>query len=389
MDFQRQEYEARLRKCQSEMKAAGIDVLLVSSGFNIRYFSGYITSLLRDSNFRLFTMAIFQTDEPVLVVPNLEIGAAKRLAWFDDVRYWGGTGGFCDESTEALPKLLAEKNLLKCTIGAELDIGLRMYMTRREFDIMKTALPECRFVNGTQIIWKLRMVKSHAELACMREASRLTLAGYHYMLERVHAGMTEKDVHKLVEIGMLQEGCEQDNFVVVTAGDMRYSSMNPWPTDYEIKKGDLILVDWGGTYHGYWSDLTRVFAIGSISDYQRSLYDATNAMREIATKAARPGVPVGEIDIAATEFAKEQGLLDLMLHRSGHAIGLQIHEIPSIDASDTTIMQPGMCLTIEPAFYDFSKTGPSKGAFRIEDLVAITEEGNEVYSPSGKELVII
>jgi Xaa-Pro dipeptidase len=188
---------------------------------------------------------------------------------------------------------------------------------------------------------------------------------------------------------MLREGCEQDNFVVVTVGDMRYSSMNPWPTDYSVKKGDLVLVDWGGTYNGYWSDLTRVFAMGSITAHQKMLYDATNAMREIATQAARPGVPVGEIDKAATEFATEQGLIDYMLHRSGHAIGLQIHEIPSIDATNQTLMAPGMCLTIEPALYDFAKAGPSKGAFRIEDLVSITEEGREVYSPGGTELVIL
>lgn len=389
MDFPRQEYEARLAKCQKEMAAAGIDVLFLTNGYNIRYLTGYITSLLRNSNFRLFTLAVFQTGEPVLVVPNLEIGAAKRLAWFDDVRYWGGTGGYCDESTEALPKILAERNMTSCTIGAEEDIGLRMYMTVAEYETIKAALPGCRFVNGTGVVWKLRMLKSPAELDCMREASRMTLAAYDYLLERVSVGMTEKDIHKIVEIGMLQEGCEQDNFVVVTAGAMRYSSMNPWPTDYKIQHGDLVLLDWGGTYKGYWSDLTRVFAVGSISDHQKTLYDATNTMREIATKAAKPGVPVGEIDKAATKFANDAGLIDYMLHRSGHAIGLQIHEIPSIDAADETIMQPGMCLTIEPAFYDFAKSGPSEGAFRIEDLVAITSQGNEVYSPWGTELVIV
>lgn len=388
MYFPKKEYEDRLKKCQNEMKNAGIDVMFLSAEKNIYYFTGYRTSLLRNSNFRLFQLVIFQTGEPVLIVPNLELPAAKLMSWFNDVRSWG-PGGFVSDSTEALAKVLGEKNMLECTIGAELDIGLRMYMTQTEYETIKESLPGCKFVNGTEIIWKLRMIKSPAELEYMREASRITLAAYDYLLERVKVGMTEKEIHKIVEVGMIQEGCEVDNFVVVTAGDMRYSSMNPWPTDYKIKNGDLVLLDWGASYNGYWSDLTRVFAMGSITDHQKMLYDATNKMREVAIEAARPGVPVGEIDRAATNFAKEEGLIDYMLHRSGHAIGLQIHEIPSISASDETIMAPGMCLTIEPALYDFSDSGPSAGAFRIEDLIAITDTGSEVYSPGSKELVII
>lgn len=164
MDFSRHEYESRLIKCQKEMANACVDVLLLTNGYNIRYMSGYYTSLLRNSNFRLFTLLIFQTGAPVLVVPNLEIGAAQRLAWFDDVRCWGGIGSYCDDSTAALPKILKERNLTKCTIGAELDIGTRMYMTQREFTILQESLPHCSFINGTDIIWKLRMIKSPAEL---------------------------------------------------------------------------------------------------------------------------------------------------------------------------------------------------------------------------------
>lgn len=388
MAFSKNEYQRRLEKCQKEMKDACIDVLLLTSEKNIYYLSGYRTSLLRNSNFRLFSLMIFQTGEPVLIVPNLEIGAARIMSWFKDVRFWG-PGGFASESTEAVKKMLEEKNLLKATVGAELAPGLRFYMTQKEFQTIGQILPGCRFVDCNGIMWKLRMIKSQAELEYMREASRITCASYEYLLDNVRTGMTEKEIHKIVQIGMIREGCEVDNFVVVTAGDMRYSSMNPWPTDYVTKKGDLVLLDWGASFNGYWSDLTRIFALGSVTDHQKQLYQAANRMREVAIDAARPGVPVGEIDKAATKFARESGLIDYMLHRSGHAIGLQVHELPSISATDETIMNPGMCLTIEPALYDFSRTGPSRGAFRIEDLVAITPEGCEVYSQCTTELEIV
>ena len=144
-------------------------------------------------------------------------------------------------------------------------------------------------------------------------------------------------------------------------------------------------MDWGGVYNGYWSDLTRVFAIGSVSQRQREMYAAANEIRNAAVQATKPGVPIGVVDEVATKKAQELGVQEYMLHRSGHTIGLEVHEIPSISASDRTIMQPGMCLTIEPALYDW----PDVGSFRIEDLVAVTETGNEVYSPATTELIIV
>ena len=383
MIFSLQEYETRHKKCQALMKESGIDVMMLSKGQNIFYFSGYRTSLF-SSHFRPFFVLIFQSGDPVLITPNLEWFSADKESWFDDVRFWG-KGGKTNTPWDAVHDVLSEKKLTDCVIGTELDLGQRMSATYADFMNIKGKLPGCKFTNGTDITWKLRMVKSPKELEYMKEATRITCCGFEELVKRVKVGMTEREMHKIVASTMMEEGCEQEYFLLIGAGKNRYNIMNPYPTDYAVQHGDLVEMDWGATYYGYWSDLTRVFAVGSISDHQRDIYNAANEIRRVAVEATKPGLPIGVVDEAATKKADELGVREYMLHRSGHTIGLEVHEIPSISATDRTIMEPGMCLTIEPALYDW----PDVGSFRIEDLVVVTPTGNEVYSPSTTDLIVV
>jgi len=383
MIFPKSEYEARYLKCQFLMKEARIDVLMLTKGSNIFYFSGYRTSLF-SSHFRPFVLLIPQSGEPSMIVPNLEWFSASKEVWFDDVVFWG-PGGNASDPISSVQSVFKSRGFLNSVVGTELDIGQRLGMSYQEFDQLKQMLPKCSFVNGTGITWELRMVKSPAELECMKEATRITCCGYEALISNARKGMTEKEMQMIVASEMMSQGCEQEYFLSIGAGPERYSIMNPLPTDYAVKDGDLVLMDWGAVVNGYWSDLTRVFAIGSINERQMELYNAANRIRETAITATRPGVPIGEVDVAATRMAEMLGVREYMLHRSGHTIGLEVHEIPSISAADRTIMKPGMCLTIEPALYDW----PDGGSFRIEDLVVVTENGNEVYSPCTTDLIVI
>jgi Xaa-Pro aminopeptidase len=161
--------------------------------------------------------------------------------------------------------------------------------------------------------------------------------------------------------------------------------MNPWASDRVLQKGDGVVLDWGGVYNGYWSDLTRVFFIGSVTEKQKELYNATLKLRDVAENAVRPGIPVGEIDRKAMQEVSSMGYDEYVQHRSGHAIGLEMHEMPSISSDVQTLMQPGMCLTIEPALYDW----PDVGSFRIEDVIVVTEEGSKCLSHCTRELIVV
>ncbi len=146
----------------------------------------------------------------------------------------------------------------------------------------------------------------------------------------------------------------------------------------------MIILDFGAVYKGYWSDITRGIFVSSISPRQKELYEAALKISEAAIKAIRPGIPVGDIDRAAMKKTEELGYADLVLHRGGHSLGLDVHEIPSIAASDNTIVEPGMCFAIEPAIYDFSV-----GAFRIEDNFVVTKDGCTCLTNCTREIIIL
>jgi len=381
--FDRSEFETRWEKCQKEMEKNGLDVLILSLGTNVYYMSGYRTQLFF-SNFRPFICILPRGGEPVLGVPNLELFSAKKESWFEDVRFWG-RGSNTADPVSWIKEVFDEKKLTGTTVGLELDDGQRVGLMQSEVEGIYKHLSGCKFKSCSGVMWELRMLKSSKELEFMREACRITDAGYNALLKVVKAGMSEKEIQKIVARAMMDEGGELQGFLIVNSGSERYNMMNPWASDRTVKNGDMVIIDWGGVCNGYWSDLTRGFFIGSATDHQKELYNATLKLREIAVNAVKPGVPVGEIDRQAMQEVEELGYSQYVQHRSGHAIGLEMHESPSISADNMTLMRPGMCLTIEPALYDW----PDVGSFRIEDVIVVTESGSECISHCPRELIII
>ena len=171
---------------------------------------------------------------------------------------------------------------------------------------------------------------------------------------------------------------------LMSSGTDRYDIMNPFASDRVLENGDMVVMDFGASYKHYRADLTRGVFIGSISPRQKELYEAALKISEAAIKATRPGIPVGDIDRAAMKKTEELGYTDLVLHRSGHSLGLDVHEMPSIAASDNTIVEPGMCFAIEPAIYDFSV-----GAFRIEDDFVVTQDGCTRMTNCTRKIIIL
>ena len=381
--FEQSEFEGRLAKCQAQMKQFGMDALILSLGTNVFYMSGYRTQLFF-SNFRPFICIIPAEGEPTLGVPNLEYYSAMKECWFEDVQFWG-LRGKADDPVSWVVKVLNEKKLTSGTLGMELDEGQRVGMMQSEIESIRAAFPHCEIKSCSQLMWNLRMIKSPRELEFMQEACRITDAGYNALLNVARAGMSEKEIQKVVGETMLAEGGELQGFIVVNTGPERYNMMNPWASDRILKDGDEVVLDWGGVYNGYWSDLTRVFFIGHATEHQQDLYKTTLKLRDTAESVVRPGIPVGEVDRVAMQRVADLGYSEYVQHRSGHAIGLEMHEMPSISADVQTIMEPGMCLTIEPALYDW----PDVGSFRIEDLIVVTEDGSKCLSHCTRELIII
>lgn len=382
LDFGISEYKSRWQKCQKEMEKEGLDVLVLSQNTNVIYMTGYRTQLYA-SNFRPFITVLKRGDDPVLIVPNLEEGSGRKESWFDDIRIWGGNSKY-KNAIEVVKAIFKEKHLANATIGMELDNGQRLGMLQSEFEDLKDAFPDCGFISCASLMWRLRMIKSPQEVAFLKEACRISDAAFNSVINNVKEGMTEKDIQKIMGRTMMEQGSDFCGFLVVNSGPERYDMMNPWASDRVLKNGDMVILDFGAVYKGYWADITRGIFVSAISSRQRELYEAVQSISETTIKAIKPAIRVGDIDRVAMKKIEELGYIDLVLHRGGHSLGLDIHEMPSIAVSDDTIVEPGMCFAIEPAIYDYSV-----GAFRIEDDIVVTEDGNLRLTHCTREVVVL
>ena len=153
------------------------------------------------------------------------------------------------------------------------------------------------------------------------------------------------------------------------------------PTQRKLQTGDLLVVDWGATYDGYISDLTRTFAVGEVDDEYRKIHEIVQEANAAGRAAARPGVPCANVDKAARDVIEKSGYGTYFTHRTGHGIGMEGHEEPYMRGDNMQLLEPGMAFTVEPGIYL-----PGRNGVRIEDNVAITETGADVLSDMPREI---
>lgn len=381
--FSREEYAKRLDHAKRLMEQHQLDALLVSAPPNLVYLTGYRTNLF-DSNFRPFLAVIPLNGDPTLLLPDLELGVGQEVSPFEDVRAWGRTKGcFAPDPVTAVSEVVKEKGLSQARIGLELGTGMRLGMGLDQYNQLQSILPSITWYNSAPLLWELRKVKSAQEIEYIRESQRITDAAYHAALDFAREGVTEKELQQVLGTTMMREGADKIGFLIVTSGPDRYKMTNPYASRRKLQNGDMVILDIGAIYEGYWSDITRGFFIGGVSDEQRRFYEAARAITEDTVKAVKPGVTCAEVDRVAEQSITERGFKDYMLHRTGHSLGLEVHELPSIAPGDETVLEPGMVITIEPGIYDFSI-----GAFRVEDLILVTETGYEYLSHAPRELIV-
>ncbi len=360
-----------------------LDFLLLSEAENLIYLTGYRT-LLYGSKFRPFLAVVPKEGEPVLILPILELGVGEKTSYFTDIRTWGNIAGVAGpDPLSVVRDVIVEKNLAKGKAGIELGVGQWLGMTQSHFEELKKLVPEVQFDDCSGVMWALRMVKSKREIEYIGEACRITDVAYETALESSGEGTTELEIARILGRTMIDEGADMPGFLVVASGVERYNMINPYATARKLEKGDMVNLDIGAVYKGYWSDLTRGFFIGEPTERQRAFYEAAREINQAAIEKVKPGIEVSEVDKAAEETIDRLGYRDYMLHRTGHSLGLEVHELPSIAPGDHTILEPGMILTIEPGIYDFRI-----GAFRIEDTIAVTETGYEYLTHSPRDLVV-
>lgn len=380
--FPVEEFEQRAQKARAIMEENNIDACVFSKGSNITYFGGYY-SYLFDSDFRPFFFVLPLKGEPVLVVPELEKNGALRTSWIDYARTWG-----IFPQCEALDPItvlfyaLRDLNLSNANVAFELKNGQRIGMTQEQLGQLKGFLPDMNIVASDPVVWGCRSIKSPAEVEYLKKSGKANDLGCARAVEAIRAGATEKEVELAMCRGFL-EGGAIPGFMTITSGAARNSMANPVASNNVIKHGDLVVMDFGCKYDGYITDVTRGIFVGEVSPRAKQIFDVVVEAYYAGCAAIKPGEPVSAIQDAVDACMKKHGLEDLVLHRAGHSLGSEIHELPSIENKDHTIMQPGMVLALEPALYEY-EIGP----VRMEDNVVVTETGFEYITNYSRELII-
>jgi Xaa-Pro dipeptidase len=351
----------RMMKLQSVMMNQGLDAVALNPGSSLVYLSGLHFHLME----RPTLLIVTAEGKTAIVLPELEKGKLtgdaaqfRAFTYGDDPATWSA-------ALSAVAKHLA---LRGGKMGVE-PTGLRFL----ELEYLKNAFPDVDFVDGSAVFSMLRLRKNAEEIARMKRAAVIAQTALLATLKTLRAGMTEKAIANELIIQLLRAGSDPDMpFQPIVATGPNSANPHAVPTDRELQPGDLLLVDWGAGFEGYFSDITRTFTFGEVDPELVKIGAVVMAANEAGRTAGKAGLDAGVVDRAARSVIDGAGYGAYFTHRTGHGLGMEAHEPPYIYNENDLVLAEGMTFTVEPGIYL-----PGRGGVRIEDDVVVTADGLE------------
>ena len=353
--------DLRIERLRDEIKAEGLDAMLVASPMSIFYLTGakvypfermWLLLVRADGKDVLFANRLFVFDEP-----------ETEVLWHTD--------------NDDAPAVLCSRLEGIGKLGTERDLTARYIVPMMErFPGMKISL--------SSAVDDMRIIKDSDERERMRESSVLNDEVIEYAFSMVREGMTEKELASYVQEGFELRGVPGLSFGTIAAFGENAADPHHGTDNTKLKKGDCILIDMGCVWKDYCSDMTRTRFFGSVTDEERKVYEIVREANEAAKTMIKPGVRFCDIDAAARDIITEAGYGEYFTHRLGHGIGLTEHEPKDVGPANEDVVEAGMCFSIEPGIYL-----PGRFGVRIEDLVIVTEDGCECLNSVPRELQVI
>ncbi|MFW9903688.1 MAG: M24 family metallopeptidase [Candidatus Thorarchaeota archaeon] len=359
-------YANKLARIKSHMKKFQIDNLIVSLGINFRYTFG----LMEEPSERLLIGIIEVERSPKMLVPSFEVNRIKKLTGVKECRGW--------EETSDPYSLLAE--ILTIEEGKKIAIEPKMWFST--FNKIASKFPEKEFISAEIVFDSLRSIKDENEQALLLKASQKSGDTIVEVLNELEAGITEREVQSILKEKLLW-GPNEKSFALVQFG--ANSALPHYPGgDKELKKNDVVLIDAGGTLENYCGDITITTVFGEASRRFKEIYDIVYTANKKGKEAVVENKLPSEVDLAAREFISSKSYGEYFTHRTGHGIGLEVHEHPYIVGNNQVPLVPGNVFTIEPGIYL-----PGEFGIRIEDDVIKTDSGIETSQIPRYELLEI
>jgi Xaa-Pro aminopeptidase len=362
---------ARLDRARGAAANAGIDALLIAPGSDLRYLIGQAGGSFE----RLTTLVIPAGDgTPALVLPKLEapgyVDVPMDELGIEVITWVDGEDPY---------RLVSDR------LGTPGRVAVSDTMVALHVLALRGALGSAEQTLAGPVVRELRMRKDAAEIAALRAAGAGIDRVHARMGEWLRAGRTEAEVGADIAAAIVEEGHTEAEFVIVGSG-ANGASPHHDVSDRVIEAGDVVVVDIGGPIpEGYNSDSTRTYVVGQPKDSDvDDTYAVLLAAQRAAVEAVRPGVTAAQIDGAAREVIADAGLGEYFIHRTGHGIGLDVHEEPYIVGGNDLPVEEGMAFSIEPGIYQAGRWGA-----RIEDIVVVTADGVESLNNQPHELVVL
>jgi Xaa-Pro dipeptidase len=242
-----------------------------------------------------------------------------------------------------------------------------------EYRLLTDAAPKAEFIFAQDSVSSLRMYKDEDELSCMRKAVDIAQKALISTLPLVKTGLTERELASELTLQLFKAGSDPEvPFAPIVSSGPNSANPHAVPTDRKLAPGDLLVIDWGASFQGYCSDITRTFAIGSLDPEYTRMSKIVLEANTVGREFAKPGIPSEEVDKAVRAVIESAGYGKYFTHRTGHGLGMEPHEDPYIRSGNLLTLEPGMTFTIEPGIYK-----PGRNGVRIEDDVIITATGAE------------
>ena len=358
----------RMADVTASMQAKNIDHLLVAPGPSFVYLTGVGVH----ASERLTLFGLRQDGHHAILAPLLEEDnfAACGCALFtyrDEEWYDKACKAFLDELQ------LTHEHV----VALERD-QMRLF----EYDAV--AVSKAQFVDGKAIVMEKRLLKDETEIAWMQKAASIVDQALERTLSLCRVGMTELELAAELELQMRKLGSQGTPFETIVGSGYRGALPHGGPTDKAIVQGELVVIDYGAMVGGYNADSTRTIAFGEPSLEDRKVYETVRQANKAGISAVLPGNTAQDVDRAARSCISLAGYGEYFTHRTGHGLGLAVHEFPSIMEGNDLVLRPGMVFTVEPGIYI-----PARVGVRIEDDVVVTEEGVSLLTHFSKELIIV
>jgi len=364
---------ARFDRLNASLQASGLDAVILNPGPTLTHLSGLHFHLMERPVVLLFA----RDQDPAIVLPELELQKVASLPY--QLRVFPYPENIA-EWDNAFRKAVQALGLDGKRIGVE-PRQLRLL----EFQYVKAGAPEADYPDASDALASLRLRKDQAEVEAMRRAVKIAQDALEATIPSIKIGMSEKELSSELVVQLLKKGSEPEMpFAPIVSGGPNAANPHASPSERKLQAGDLLVVDWGATYDGYISDLTRTFAVGEVDEKYKKIHQIVQEANAAGRAAGKPGVPCANVDQAARAVIERAGYGQYFTHRTGHGIGMEGHEDPYMRGDNMQLLEAGMAFTVEPGIYL-----PNRNGVRIEDNVVITESGADVLSDMPREIRVV